>query len=174
MTDPRYPIGKFEHQPFSQQQKIAWLFDIEFLPQQLEEAVNNLNKQQLQTPYREGGWTVQQLVHHIADSHMHAYLRFKFALTEDNPTIKPYNENTWASLPDVSSTPVKYAISLLHALHFRWLQTMLSLKDEDWNKTFFHPEKNTNYTLWQQLAIYAWHGKHHVAHINKLKNLKGW
>src|SRR6476646_11895747 len=117
MSDPRYPIGKYEPQPFSKEQKEKWLADIRFLPEELERSILNLDAAQLDTPYREGGWTVRQLVHHVADSHMNAYIRFKLGLTEENPTIKPYDEKAWALLPDNERVPVNVSLTLLHALH---------------------------------------------------------
>src|SRR5690348_7545684 len=118
-TDLRYPIGKYEPQPFSEKQKEQWLADIQFLPNAIEAAVNNLDEQQLQTPYREGGWTVHQLVHHVADSHMNAYVRFKLGYTEENPTIRPYEEKLWAQTTDVQNLPINVSITLLYALHQR-------------------------------------------------------
>src|ERR1700759_3554654 len=118
--DPRYPIGKYEPQPFSIEKKVEWLADLKFLPLALENAILNLDEQQLHTPYREGGWTLHQLVHHIADSHINAYCRFKLALTEDNPTIKPYEEKLWAEIIDTKEIAVNVSVTLLHALHLRW------------------------------------------------------
>src|SRR5437870_405691 len=139
-TDPRYPIGEYEPKPFSILQKVEWLADIKFLPLQLENAILNLDEKQLLTPYREGGWTVHQLVHHVADSHMNAYIRFKLALTENNPTILPYDQDKWVLLPDSMNLPVNISLTLLHALHSRWCEIMDNLPEEDWNKTFVHPE----------------------------------
>ncbi|MFM2339026.1 MAG: hypothetical protein RL115_2219 [Bacteroidota bacterium] len=174
-TDPRYPIGKYEPQPFSIEQKIEWLADIKFLPLHLEASLLNLDELQLQTPYRDGGWTVHQLVHHVADSHMNAYIRFKLGLTEDNPTIKPYDENKWAQLPDVQKLPVNMSVTILHALHARWYETLKHLSDNDWNnRTVFHPEHKKTMRLWFLLGMYAWHGKHHVAHITSLREKAGW
>lgn len=172
--DPRYPVGKYEPQPFSEQQKQDWLKDIKLLPQLLENTIQNLDEAQLNTAYREGGWTVKQLVHHVADSHIHAYCRFKFGLTEDNPTIRPYKEKVWAELKDVETVPVNVSLTLLHALHARWYATIKDLKDDDWNKTILHPEHNKTFTLWHLLGMYAWHGKHHAAHVTTLRANKGW
>ena len=173
-TDPRYPIGKYEPKPFSEDQKNKWLADILFLPEEIERAILNLDQAQLLTPYREGGWTVQQLVHHVADSHMNAYIRFKLAITEDNPTIKPYEEKAWALLADVSIVPINVSITLLHALHQRWYIAIKDLTNADWNKTVFHPEQKKEISVWFLLGLYAWHGKHHVAHILTLRENKGW
>lgn len=173
--DFRYPIGKYEPQPFSIEKKIEWLADIKFLPLQLESAVLNLDEQQLLTPYREGGWSVQQLVHHVADSHMNAYMRFKVGLTEDNPTIKTYDEKLWAELNDVHKLPINISITLLHALHARWHEALKYVSDNDWNnRTIYHPEQKKTIRLWTLLGMYAWHGRHHCAHINALRERMKW
>lgn len=174
MTDLRYPIGKYEAQEFSEKQKEEWLNDLKFLPQLLENAILNLDEAQLETPYREQGWTVNQLVHHIADSHMNAYVRFKLGLTEDNPTIRPYEEKLWAELNDVKTLPVNISLTLLYALHTRWYATLKDLKDADWQRTVFHPEHQKKIALWYLLGMYAWHGKHHVAHITELRKRNNW
>lgn len=175
MTDPRYPIGKYEPQPFSIEKKIEWLADIKFLPMALEHAILNLDEAQLQTPYREGGWTVHQLVHHIADSHLNAYIRFKLALTEDNPAIKPYDEKLWAEMYDVQKLPVNISVTLLYALHTRWHEALKYVNDDEWNNcTLFHPEHKKTLRLWFFLGLYAWHGRHHVAHITSLREQRGW
>jgi hypothetical protein len=173
-TDPRYPVGEYEPQLFSEKLKTEWLNDLKFLPTDLENAVVNLDEFQLQTPYRNGGWTVHQLVHHIADSHINAYVRFKLCLTEDNPTIKPYEQNDWVQTADVVSEPINVSITLLHALHRRWHAALVNLNEADWQRTVFHPEHKKDMTLWHLLGMYAWHGKHHVAHINALRDNKGW
>jgi uncharacterized damage-inducible protein DinB len=172
--DLRYPIGKYEPQPFSHKQKEAWLNDIKFLPQLVENAILNLDKAQIHTPYREGGWTVQQLVHHIADSHINAYCRFKLGLTEDNPAIRTYEEKLWAELDDVKDLPVNISITLLYALHTRWYEALRKLPDEVWERTIFHPAHDKELTLWHLLGTYAWHGKHHVAHIVALRERNKW
>ena len=175
IIDSRYPIGHFEPQPNSEMLKTKWLRDIKYLPADLELAIQSFDEYQLDTPYREGGWTVKQLVHHIADSHMNAYMRFKLALTEDNPTIKTYEEKAWANLPDVSSVPVNVSVTLLHALHRRWLGAIENLTEEEFtNHHIYHPEQKKQISLWYLLGLYAWHGRHHVAHITKLKEQKGW
>ncbi len=148
--------------------------DIKFLPQLLENAILNLDEHQLQTPYREGGWTVWQLVHHIADSHINAYCRFKLTLTEANPTIRPYEEKLWAELDDVKKLPVNISVTLLYALHTRWYEAIRNLPDERWQLTLVHPAHNKTMTLWYLLGNYAWHGKHHVAHITSLRERNKW
>ena len=173
--DPRYPIGEYVPKPFSIEQKIEWLADIKFLPLQIENAMINLDEAQLQTPYREGGWTVHQLIHHVADSHMNAYIRFKVGLTEDNPTIKPYDEKQWAEMNDVQKLPVNISITILHAVHARLFETLIYVKDDDWNnRTIYHPGNKKTMRLWYLLGLYAWHGKHHVAHITSLRERMKW
>jgi hypothetical protein len=172
--DPRYPIGPYDPKPYSEELKEQWLADIRFLPNGLELAINNLDEQQLQTPYREGGWTVHQLIHHVADSHMNAYIRFKLGYTEDNPTIRPYEEKLWATTADVQHLPVNISITLLFALHQRWHEFLKDFTREDWNRTVFHPEHKQEFTLWHLLGMYAWHCRHHTAHISRLREEKGW
>ncbi|MFM2361304.1 MAG: hypothetical protein RLZZ316_206 [Bacteroidota bacterium] len=175
MQDPRYPIGKYEPQPYSEAQKKIWLQDIQFLPQLLELAIEKLSDTQLNTPYRDGGWTVRQLVHHVADSHMNAYIRFRLGLTETNPTIRPYDEKEWALLADIEKIPVNISITLLYALHTRWHATIRDLSKDDWmSKTVVHPEHGKQMTLWHLLGMYAWHGKHHLTHVTALKEKMGW
>ncbi len=171
--DPRYPIGRYEPKPYSQQQKEQWLNDLKFLPADLEMAVTNLDEFQLDTPYREGGWTVKQLVHHVADSHANAYIRFKLGLTEDNPPVKPYDEKEWALLNDVQTVPINVSLTWLHAMHQRWVATIKDLTDEQWERTVLHPQHN-EISLWFLLGMYAWHGKHHTAHITKLREQNNW
>lgn len=171
----RYPIGDFEPQPYSLARFNEWVRDIRYLPQQLEDAVLNLNEEHLQTPYRPGGWTVNQLVHHVADSHMNAYIRFKLALTEDQPTIKPYDEGAWAKLPDTAALPINISITLLHALHSRWFQVIKDLSQEElFSRSVIHPEHGKMLTVWHLLGMYSWHGRHHTAHITALRQRKGW
>jgi uncharacterized damage-inducible protein DinB len=172
--DLRYPIGKYEEQPYSEKLREEWINDIKFLPQLIETAILNLDKEQLHTPYREGGWTVSQLVHHVADSHINAYCRFKLGLTEDNPTIRPYQEKRWAELSDTRNLPVNVSITLLYALHTRWYELLKNIKGDEWNRTVQHPEHQKQFSLWVLLGMYAWHGRHHVAHITTLRERKGW
>ncbi|MEO5996548.1 MAG: YfiT family bacillithiol transferase [Chitinophagaceae bacterium] len=176
----RYPMGKLQDQrltgeePFSEQIKKAHILDIKFLPSLLENAVLNLDAAQLHTPYRPGGWTIHQVVHHVPDSHLNAYTRFKLALTENNPVIKPYDEAAWAELSDTRNLPINISLTLLHALHTRWVELLNNISEEEWNKTVFHPEHKRNISLWHFLATYAWHGKHHVAHITSLRERMKW
>jgi hypothetical protein len=174
MTDPRFPIGKFHYEgPLSEEQKHASIVDLAHMPADLRAAVKGLSTEQIDTPYRDGGWTVRQVVHHVPDSHMNAYARFKLALTEDEPTIKPYAEDRWAELADTKQTPLEVSLTLLDTLHDRWVRLLRSLTAEDWKRTFRHPERGTM-TLEHALAMYAWHGRHHVAHITELRRRKSW
>lgn len=172
--DLRYPIGKHVPEVFSHAAKEKKLLEIEYLPADLEMSVLNLDAHQLQTPYRPGGWTVHQLVHHIADSHMNAYIRFKLVLTEEHPTIKTYDENLWTNLADVASQPVNVSITLLFALHRRWLAAIKDLSETQWERTLYHPEQKRDMSLWELLCLYAWHGKHHVKHITALRERMNW
>lgn len=171
----RYPNGQYELKPYSDAQREEWLADIRFLPQAIENAISNLDEEQIHTPYRDGGWTVHQLVHHVADSHINAYCRFKLGVTEDNPTIRPYDENLWVGTADVSNLPINISITLLHALHARWVEVLNDLTAEDLQqRTVYHPEHKKEFTLWVLLGMYAWHSRHHVAHITALRERKGW
>lgn len=173
MSDPRYPIGKFFYTgPLTAEQRQQCLKDIEQTPAWLRAAVAGLSEKQLNTPYREGGWTVRQLTHHVPDSHMNSYIRFKLALTEDEPTIKPYMEDRWALLPD-SQAPPEVSLVLLDCVHQRWMIMLRSLSDTDWRRTFRHPELGPM-TLDKTLALYSWHGRHHVAHVTSLRKKMGW
>jgi len=172
--DLRYPVGHYEPQPYSVKQKHDWLNDIKFLPQSLENSILNLDESQQLTPYREGGWSVKQVVHHVADSHINAYCRFKLGLTEDNPTIRPYEEQLWAELSDTHHLPTNVSITLLYALHTRWYELLKNINDKEWERTVIHPAAGKQWTLWHLLGMYAWHGRHHVAHITSLRERKGW
>ena len=174
MEDLRYPIGRYTAQPFSEKLREEWLIDIQFLPQHLENAVQNLDAAQLDTAYREGGWTVKQVVHHVADSHMNSLIRFKLGLTEDNPTIKPYDENEWVKLADTQNLPVNVSLTLLHALHIRLHELLKNMSRTDLDRTLFHPEHKKEFTLWVFLGLYALHGRHHTAHITSLRERMGW
>jgi uncharacterized damage-inducible protein DinB len=174
MTDQRFPIGKFSYAgPMSAEQKSECLDEIEQTPSRMRAAVAGLSDTQLDTPYREGGWTVRQVVHHVPDSHMNSYMRFKLALTEENPTIRPYAEDLWAELPEAKNAPVEVSLRLMENLHGRWILFLRGLKPEDWQRTFRHP-KLGSMSLEKNLALYAWHGRHHVAHITGLRERMGW
>jgi DinB superfamily len=174
MTDLRYPIGRFQFDgPLTEEQKKKSLDDIANTPANLRAAIKGLSPQQLDTPYRPGGWTVRQVVHHVPDSHMNAYVRFKLALTEDEPSIKPYAEDRWAELADTKAAQVEVSLTLLESLHDRWVRLLRSLTPEDWKRTFRHPELGV-VSLEKNLALYSWHGRHHVAHIAALREREGW
>ena len=175
MEDLKYPIGKFnEPQNASAENIKEWIRALEELPAALRAAVESMNDEQLDTPYREGGWTPRQVVHHLADSHMNSYIRFKLAVTENNPVIKPYEEARWAELTEARFAPVEISLNLLEALHKRWTIFLRNLSAEDWNRTYHHPESGKDWKLTHVLALYAWHGKHHLAHITSLCNRMNW
>jgi uncharacterized damage-inducible protein DinB len=175
MEDLRYPIGEFDRSkgPNTGEERKLLIEAIADVPERLRQALTGLNGKQLDTPYREGGWNVRQVAHHLADSHMNAYVRYKLALTEDNPTIKPYNEAAWAELADSRVTPIDVSLALVDSLHARWVVLLRSLKPEDWTKTLRHPESGVM-SLDTMLSMYAWHGKHHVAHITDLRARNQW
>jgi len=173
-NDPRYPLGKFSFEGnMTEQQKARCLDDIEQTPARLRAAVSGLNDQQLDTPYRDAGWTVRQVVHHVPDSHMNSYVRFKLALTEDEPTIRPYMENLWAELPEAKSAPIELSLTLLESLHQRWMLALRGIKPEEWKRNLRHPEMGL-LSFEKTLALYAWHGRHHVAHVTSLRERMGW
>lgn len=174
MSDLRYPIGPLQlPQHFDDQMRKHFIKDIEQLPAKLRNAVARLSDSQLDTPYRPEGWTVRQLVHHLADSHMNAYVRTRLALTEDAPTVKVYDEKLWARLPDASAAQIELSLDLLDPLHKRWTILLRSMKAEDWARTMRHPERGLH-DLNVGAAIYSWHGRHHVAHVTSLRKRMGW
>ena len=172
--DLRFPIGPFKWDgPNSPEQRAAFIHQIAQAPDQLQQAVDGLTREQLNTPYRPRGWTVRQVVHHLPDSHMNAYVRFKLALTETEPLIKPYDEARWAELPDSADTPIEVSLALFESLHDRLVRLLATLRPEDWSRNYRHPEMGL-VPLDKALAMYAWHGAHHVAHINNLRARNGW
>ncbi len=174
MSDPRYPIGKFQMSDHPDDtMRIEFIQRIANTPSEVKAAVLGLTEKQLDTPYREGGWTVRQVVHHLPDSHINSYVRFRLALTEDEPTIKPYVEHLWAELYDARTAPVALSLQLLEALHDRWVVLLRSLKPSDFSRTFRHPEHGARNLDWL-LQLYAWHGRHHVAHITSLREKMKW
>lgn len=174
-VDERYPVGRFTYDGDSSRKAVAHaIAEIESLPILLRAAVAGLDDQQINTPYREGGWSPREVVHHVADSHMNAYIRCKFALTEHAPTIKPYNEADWAKLADVTSVPVGVSLNLIDALHTRWVALLRSMRDVDFERTYVHPEHQDAVPLRSVTALYAWHGRHHTAHILALRERNGW
>lgn len=173
--DPRFPIGPFvSPTTVTDRDRARWIADLARAPQALREALQGLDDAQLATPYRAGGWTLRQVAHHLADSHVNAYIRFKVALTEDQPTIKPYREAAWAELVDNKAVPVSVSVQLLAALHERWHAVLVAMNPADWQRTYFHPEKNAPVALDSALALYSWHSRHHVAHITTLRDKKHW
>jgi hypothetical protein len=172
--DMRYPIGEFSFDgPLTEAARRAHIDDIEATPARIRAAVADLSPEQLDTPYRDGGWTARQVVHHLADSHINSYVRFRLALTEDAPTIKPYFEDRWAELIDSRTAPVEISLALLESLHQRWTLLLRSLTPGQCARTFNHPERGM-VTLDLNISLYAWHGRHHVAHITSLRERKGW
>lgn len=173
MDDLKYPIGRFQRPAsLDPAARGAAIRTIAETPGLLRKAVSGLDERQLDTPYRPGGWTVRQVVHHVPDSHMNAYIRFKLALTEDVPTIKPYEEDRWARLAD-ASMPVEVSLRLLEVLHARWVALLESMTDEQWSRQLVHPESGQQ-RIDQLLAMYAWHGPHHTAHVTALRAREGW
>jgi uncharacterized damage-inducible protein DinB len=172
--DIRYPIGKFHFEgPLSRSQRQEYIDDIAGTPALLKTAVHGLSQVQIDTSYREGGWTVRQVVHHLPDSHINSYIRFRLALTEDQPTVKPYKEDLWAELADAKSSPIEVSLTLLTALHERWAVLLRSMGDAEFARTFRHPDMGV-VTLERTVALYSWHGRHHVAQITSLRQRKGW
>jgi hypothetical protein len=173
-ADPRYPIGKFKWDGAATYvQREHWMTEIEETPARLRAVAQDLSDARLDTPYRENGWTIRQIVHHLPDSHMNAYVRFRLALTEQNPTIKPYDQSLWAELKDAKSAPVAPSLAMLEGLHARWAVLLRSMDADDFARTLHHPEHG-NLALDHMLAMYAWHGRHHIAHIASLRERMGW
>ncbi|HEX6642996.1 MAG TPA: putative metal-dependent hydrolase [Thermoanaerobaculia bacterium] len=175
MTDPRYPIGKFERRDeLNPDERRAMIETISAAPSRMREAVAGLGDTQLDTPYRDGGWTVRQVIHHVPDSHLNAYTRLKLALTENDPTIRPYDEALWAGLPDSRDTPTEVSLTLLESLHARWVTLLRSLGPDDFRRTFRHPDHPGILTVDWLVAMYAWHSRHHVGHITSLRERMRW
>jgi uncharacterized damage-inducible protein DinB len=171
--DLRYPVGKFDKASISPDRRTEFIQTIANLPDNIRAAAQGLNDTQLDTPYRPGGWTVRQTVHHVADSHINSYVRFKLALTEDEPpTIVPYYEDRWAELAD-SKLPIDVSLALIDSVHYRWSTLLKAMTDDDFRRIFKHPETG-DWTLDGALALYAWHSKHHTAHITRLREREGW
>jgi hypothetical protein len=172
--DLRFPIGKFSWpENISAAEREACISRIASTPARLRAALSGLSAEQLDTRYREGGWTLRQVAHHVPDSHMNSYVRFKLALTEDNPAIKPYDEAAWADLCDSVDTPVETSLLLLDCLHQRWVALLRGMSEAEWKKTFRHPALGP-VSLEQNVALYAWHGDHHIAHVTSLRNRRAW
>lgn len=175
-SDLRYPIGQptLPTGPLEPGARIAHIAHIALLPDQVRAAVTGLSAAQLDTPYRPGGWTVRQVIHHLPDSHLNSYTRFKLALTEDNPTVRPYEEHAWAELPDIAATPPAVSLAMLESLHIRWTILLRNLSSDQWQRTFYHPGTQRDFTLDEALVMYSWHGRHHLAHITELRKRQGW
>lgn len=171
----KYPIGKVNiPDQISENYLNSWIGIIENHPNKLSKLVANLSDNQLDTPYREGGWTIRQVIHHLGDSHTNSYIRFKWALTEFKPVIKAYHEDRWAQLTDTKHAPIQLGLDFLKSLHSKWVFLLKSLTDEDLNKKFIHPETNQEVSLAKNIGIYAWHCEHHYQHINQLLIRNGW
>ncbi len=170
-----YPIGKFQPmERYEPEMQTEWIAALEALPSWLDAVIENLDAAQLDTSYREGGWTVNQVIHHLADSHMNAYVRLKLTLTEESPVVKPYDEKLWAELSEIENVPVNISITLLHALHRRWVQTLRNMTDADWERNYFHPEHERYVPIWEMTDLYAWHGRHHMEQIRSLRQRMNW
>jgi len=175
MEDLMYPNGRFVPAvKYSPNNIDSWIGGIRSAPLLFDYCIENLDEVQLNTSYRPGGWSIIQVVHHVADSHMNAYIRLKLALTEENPTISPYDENLWAELPDVKLVPVNMSVTLLHALHSRWATLLDNLKEGDWTRTYYHPGNKEYMPIWQMTNQYSWHGAHHAEQIISLRKRMGW
>ncbi|MBW3656770.1 MAG: bacillithiol transferase BstA [Gemmatimonadetes bacterium] len=173
-ADPRYPVGRYRpEREIDADQRAEWIQQIADTPARFRQAVQGLGDDQLDTPYRDGGWTVRDLVHHLPDSHMNAYIRVKLGLTEENPPIKTYDEAAWAALPETGVTPAEVSLALLDGIHVRWVNTLRGMGEGDWARTIQHPEWGAM-RLDQLLGLYAWHGRHHVAHVTRLRERNGW
>lgn len=173
-TDLRYPVGRYSRPAtLDAQERAAAVAVIAAAPEKVRAAVQGLSDAQLDTPYRPGGWTVRQVVHHLPDSHVNAYVRCKLAITEENPTIRPYEEAQWAELPEAKSAPVSVSLALLDALHTRWVLALQGLTPADWQRPMVNPETGA-FTMEQLVALYAWHCRHHTGHITSLREREGW
>ncbi len=175
LEEATYPFGRYSvPEKYDLEMQENWIDAIEALPGWLDTVIENLDAAQLEEPYRPGGWNTRQVIHHIADSHMNGYTRLKLALTEDSPVIKPYNEKGWTMLADVEKEPINVSITLLHALHRRWGTLLRNLEPADWERTYYHPEDDRLVSVWMSTDTYAWHGRHHMEQIRKLRERKGW
>ncbi len=175
MEQLQYPIGRYQRpESCTPEMKQEWLSILAALPSWMDASIENLDEHQLHVPYRDGGWTIQQVVHHVADSHVNAYVRVKLMLTEDNPTVKPYDEAAWAELADVDAVPVNISVTMIHTIHRRLVALLDHISDTEWDRTYYHPEHKRLFPLWEVVALYAWHSSHHTAHIMQLRERMGW
>lgn len=172
----RYPIGKFQPktQYYYETDTVGYIDEISRLPGQIQAAVGDMTEEQLDTPYRSGGWTIRQVIHHIVDSHINSYIRYRWALTEETPTIKAYDEGSWAFLPDAQHGPIDLSLDLITALHARWSYLLSHMRPDDFMRELVHPDWDSHLTLHLMTHLYAWHGKHHLAHITTLKEHQNW
>ena len=174
-AEDRFPFGPHDApDAYNEALKAKWLGALEMLPSWMDAVIENLDEAHLKTPLRDGGWSIHQIIHHLADSHMVAFERCKLALTEHNPIIKPYDHEQWNLLPDVLHLPVNVATTLLHALHRKWVALLNGMSDSDWDRTFFHPDQNKEVALWQHVAFYAWHSRHHMDQMRVFRLRQGW
>lgn len=170
----KFPIGQFEMpQNISDSQLKNWIVDIEQLPEKIQTITNKISTEELNYIYRPNGWNIKQVIHHLSDSHCNALIRFKLALTEENPTIKPYAENLWATLSDGMDNDISYSLAILKGIHYKWNLLLTNMNENLWKKTYFHPEANKTFTLKEMIGLYAWHSNHHLAHINQALQYKG-
>jgi hypothetical protein len=175
MEDLQYPIGKYQYEGWnSPEARKGLIMELAILPSSFREVTDGLSEEQLDTPYRPHGWTVRQVIGHVPDSHANGYIRFKLALTEQQPTIKPYDEAKWAALPDTFQTPIEVSLAMLEVVHFRWVTLLRNLEEKDFKATYFHPESKTVNTLDYSLGMYVWHGKHHLSQIDSLRRRMRW
>lgn len=171
----KYPIGRYQKiTDFTSENRKAWIHDLTILPGNLEATVASLSEKQLDTPYRPDGWTVRQVVHHVADSHLNAFIRIKLVMTEGNTTIRPYKEALWAAMGDYTDLPISHSLNILRGLHPRMVHVFQNMTEDDFKKSYIHPEYGQTYLLDSVLALYSWHGRHHLAHITELKKREGW
>jgi hypothetical protein len=174
MHSLKYPIGSYKRPEHIDLPEVAeWITDISQFPEKLAALTSSLRNDQLKWPYRPGGWTIHQVVHHCADSHMNSFIRFKLAMTEENPTIKPYLEHLWAEMPDTLDANISHSLAMLEGLHQRWVILLKNLKPEDLERKFIHPEHGKRFTLGETIALYAWHSNHHLAHVEQAIKYKG-
>lgn len=174
MEDLRFPVGRFApDDAVTPEKRARWIDEVERLPGEIRKAVSGLTDTQLDTPYRDGGWTVRQVVHHLPDSHVHAYIRFKWTLTEHEPPVRAYDEKAWAELPESRGGRIEPSLALLESVHARWLMTLRAMTPSDFERALMHSE-NGRVTLDRMLQLYAWHGRHHAAHITALRERSGW
>lgn len=175
LEELKYPIGRYQKpDAFTPQLVQEWIAVLRVLPSWMDACIENLDAAQLEVPYRPGGWNTKQVIHHVADSHMNAYVRLKLALTEHNPTVKPYAEAEWAKLIDTDVVPVNVSVTMLHALHRRMVALLEHMDTAQWLRTYYHPDHQRSFPVWEMVALYAWHSRHHMEHIKRLRQRMNW